>query len=151
MKRSSFVSDNGSLNDVKYCQPVQFNVYRAWFGKPPELRHEEQADLPVCGGGDNDDDDGDHILANCQAIAALHPDEATDAIVDTAVQRRIPFVVVPCCVFYRLFPDRRMPANPRQPVSTHEDLLDYLQAKDESIQRTLLPFEGANTLLWSIF
>ena len=128
-------------------------MYRAWFGTPPEVRYDDQVDLPVCGAENNDsnDNDANQLLSNCRAIAALHPDEATDAIVDTAVRRRIPFVIVPCCVFYRLFPHRRMPNNTDQPVSTYEDLLDYLQAKDPSIQRTLLPFEGANTLLWSIF
>lgn len=140
--------DEGDRSELMYCQPVQYKVYRAWFGRPPEVRHEDQTHLPVCGDGD---DRGREILSDCRAIAALHPDEATDAIVDTAVERRIPFVIVPCCVFYRLFPHRRMPGNPDRPVSTYEDLLDYLQAKDESIQRTLLPFEGANTLLWSIF
>ena len=143
---------DGNENDSEqyYCQPVQYNVYRAWFGSPPEVRYEDQTDLPVCGGKD-ESDANNNLLTNCRAIAALHPDEATDAIVDTAVRRRIPFVIVPCCVFYRLFPNRKMPSDPSQPVSTYEDLLDYLQAKDPSIQRTLLPFEGANTLLWSIF
>ena len=138
---------------VLYCQPVQYQVYRAWFGTPPEVRHEDQVDLPVCGSDTTGDenDKANQLLRNCRAIAALHPDEATDAIVDTAVQRRIPFVIVPCCVFYRLFPHRKMPNDPQRPVSTYEDLIDYLQAKDPSIQRTLLPFEGANTLLWSIF
>ena len=33
----------------------------------------------------------------------LHPDEATDAIVDVALQLNIPFAVVPCCVFPNSF------------------------------------------------
>lgn len=143
-------TNNSNISEQLYCQPVQYNVYRAWFGTPPEVRYDDQVHLPVCG-AENNDNDSNQLLTNCRAIAALHPDEATDAIVDTAVQKRIPFVIVPCCVFYRLFPNRRMPNNVDMPVSTYEDLLDYLQAKDESIQRTLLPFEGANTLLWSIF
>jgi len=145
---------NGCTTDVPkelYCQPVQYKIYRAWFGKPPEVRHDDQIDLPVCGSND-EDKGGDDILLNCSAIAALHPDEATDAIVDVAVRHRIPFVIVPCCVFYRLFPHRTvLRENTNHPVSTYEDLLDYLQAKDKSIQRTQLPFDGANTLLWSIF
>jgi hypothetical protein len=36
----------------------------------------------------------DELLANCTAIVALHPDEATGIIVETAVKHRIPFVVV---------------------------------------------------------
>ena len=49
------------------------------------------------------------LLRGCAAIVALHPDEATDAVVDWAVRHRRPFAVVPCCVFSRLFPHRRIP------------------------------------------
>jgi hypothetical protein len=132
--------DDGS---TMYCQPVQYSSYRAWFGKPVEFRHDEQASLPVC--------EGDHyLLSNCTAIVALHPDKATDAIVDVAIQRQVPLVIVPCCVFFRLFPHRRRPGIDK-PVSTHEDLLHFLSGKDPTIRRTTLPFEGANTILWSVF
>lgn len=142
------VVEAGSSMQVPYCQPVQYGTMRAWFGQPPvgvddTFRHPDKAELPVC--------TGDHsLLATSSAVVALHPDEATDAIVDTAVEKRIPFVIVPCCVFYRLFPHRRKPGS-RDPVSTHADLLDYLAAKDVTIQRTKLPFDGANTVLWSTF
>jgi hypothetical protein len=137
---------------IPYCQPVtvvqQYDTMRAWFGNPPvgvdeTFRHPDREELPVCA--------VDHaLLSTASAIIALHPDEATDAIVDTAVAKRIPFVIVPCCVFFRLFPHRRKPGT-KDPVSTHADLLEYLMAKDESIQRTKLPFEGANVVLWSSF
>lgn len=35
--------------------------------------------------------------------------QATDSIVDFAVGTKKPFALVPCCVFPRLFPHRRMP------------------------------------------
>ena len=134
------------------CQPVTpqvrpFQTMRAWFGAPPvgvdtAFRNPDNATVPVC--------DARHaLLQDCRAIVALHPDEATDAIVDTAVQCQIPFVIVPCCVFCRLFPHRRMPSG--EMVSTYPQLLDYLQAKHPSIQRTTLPFVGANTVLYSTF
>jgi hypothetical protein len=63
-------ADTGEL----YCQPVQYQVYRAWFGKPPEVRHEDQAALPIC---DGDSDNCDPILRDSRAIAALHPDEVS--------------------------------------------------------------------------
>jgi hypothetical protein len=139
---------------IPYCQPVtavQYGTMRAWFGAPPDgvdgtFRQPDKPseELPVCA--------VDHpLLSTCSAIIALHPDEATDAIVDTAVAKRIPFVIVPCCVFFRLFPNRRKPGSKAEPVSTHADLLEYLMAKDESIQRTTLPFQGANVVLWSRF
>ena len=137
-------------NDALVCQPVvPYDSLRAWFAKPPpenvdtSFRHADVESIPVCG------EDHD-LLRNCSAIVALHPDEATDAIVDMAVKRRIPFVVVPCCVFSRFFTYRRKPGT-NLPVTTHDDLIDYLASKDESIQRTTLPFEGANTALWSVF
>ena len=33
------------------------------------------------------------------ALVALHPDEATEAVVDAALALRKPFLVVPCCAF----------------------------------------------------
>lgn len=83
------------------------------------------------------------------ALVALHPDEATGEIVQQAVKHRIPFVVVPCCVFARLFPNRE--TKDGRSVSSYEDLLDFLQDQDPSIQRTKLSFGGKNYALWSIF
>ena len=34
-------------------------------------------------------------------VIGLHPDEATEAIVDCALAHNKPFAVVPCCVFPR--------------------------------------------------
>jgi hypothetical protein len=68
-----------------------------------------------------------------------------------AVQKRKPFVIVPCCVFARLFPKRRNPNHPENPANTYDDLLDYLAAKHKDIRRTELPFEGANIALWASF
>ena len=132
------------------CQQiVPYDSVRAWFARTPpqdvdtSFRHGDVESIPVCG-------EEHDLLANCCAIVALHPDEATDAIVDMAVKRRLPFVVVPCCVFSRLFSNRRQPGS-NLPVSTYDDLLNYLASKHQSIQRTTLPFEGANVALWSVF
>jgi len=93
---------------------VQFSTYRAWFGSKPEgvdtvyregrtsletfLPESERSDhnplgvdddgqqLPICSMNSND-----RLLPNCAAIVALHPDEATGVIVQTAVQNKIPF------------------------------------------------------------
>jgi len=145
-----------------YCQPVQYQAFRGWFGSPQSAalvnsssekhlnvgvdtghRLPDHQQVPVCG--------VDHeLVKGCSAIIALHPDEATDAIVDLAVQRQIPFVIVPCCVFFRLFPNRRNRIT-NKPVSTYTELVEYLMAKHQSIQRATLPFEGANIALWSTF
>lgn len=136
------------VEDDLYCEPVEYGALRAWFGAPPtgvdkSHRHPDKEQIPVCG-FEHD------LLQKCSAIVALHPDEATDAAVDAAVQSKTPFAIVPCCVFSRLFPNRKLPGT-NQPVSTYQDLLDYLAGKHVSIKRAELPFEGANTILWCTF
>ena len=131
------------------CQPVvPYRAFRGWFGTPPSgidtsFRHPDEEALPVCNESSN-------LLANCSAIIGLHPDEAAGKIVDVAVKNRIPFVIVPCCVFCRLFPNRLMPRNGKV-VSSYEDLLEYLMSKHESIRKAQLPFQGKNIVLWSTF
>ncbi len=93
---------------------VPFSTFRAWFGSKPDgvdtiyregrtsletfLPESERSDhnplgvdddgqqLPICSMDSND-----RLLPNCAAIVALHPDEATGVIVQTAVQNKIPF------------------------------------------------------------
>jgi hypothetical protein len=135
---------------------IPFQIHRAWFGsRPPgvdqSFRNPDKEDLPTIS-IDAQDSLGNSsypLLRQASALIALHPDEATADIVQAAVKYRIPFMVVPCCVFARLFPDRRMSNG--GPVSTYEDLLEYLQKMDASIQRSSLPLEGRNIVLWSTF
>ena len=47
------------------------------------------------------------LLLNCSVIVGMHPDQATEAIVDAALRADRPFAVVPCCVYPTLFPRRR--------------------------------------------
>ena len=80
-------------------------------------------------------------------IVGMHPDEATGAIVEAANQLGKPFAVVPCCVFARKFPERRVQSDGR-PVVLYEDLLAYLEGTGEDILRHALPVEGRNIVLW---
>jgi hypothetical protein len=80
-------------------------------------------------------------------LIGLHPDEATEAIVDAAILHRCPFAVAPCCVFSRVFPNRRYQG---RPVRTHEQFCRYLQAKAPGIQRTSLSFGGRATVLYHL-
>ena len=93
---------------------VPFSTYRAWFGSKPNgvdtiyregrtsletfLPESERGirnplglndngqDLPICSMSSED-----KLLPSCVAIVALHPDEATGVIVQTAVLNKIPF------------------------------------------------------------
>jgi len=141
-------------NKVIQCLPcdnpivVPYSTLRAWFGECPDganssHRHPDKEQIEVCS-AEHD------LVSRCSAIVALHPDEATDSIINVAVQRRIPFVIVPCCVFARLFPNRRLLGS-NMPVSTYVDLIQYIKSKDVSIEESLLSFDGANIALWSTF
>eukprot|EP00920_Eleutheroschizon_duboscqi_P026136 GHVT01064644.1.p1 GENE.GHVT01064644.1~~GHVT01064644.1.p1 ORF type:complete len:627 (+),score=25.49 GHVT01064644.1:292-2172(+) len=51
------------------------------------------------------------LIQRASLLIGLHPDEATEAIVDAAIQFRKPFALVPCCVFPDMFPGRYLPFN----------------------------------------
>jgi len=85
------------------------------------------------------------LLRNASIVVGLHPDEATEAIVDLALASGRRFAVVPCCVFASKFSDRRMSSG--EPVRTLNQFCSYLQAKDNRIQTTFLNFEGRNKVL----
>jgi len=172
-KNNSLIAAQKKDNDnsgvavfVPLPPPIEFAALRAWFAKRPdgidegfreghsnsEVVASTKGPIPVCTMCSPD-----NLLPSCSAIVALHPDEATGDIVDFAVKHRLPFVIVPCCVFSRLFPFRFIPAkdadepNQQKLVSTYEELLAYLVAKHESIRISKLDFDGANIAIWSTF
>jgi len=81
-------------------------------------------------------------------IVGMHPDEATEDLVDLALADDKPFAIVPCCVFWKQNPNRWTPSG--KTVRTWEQFCTYLAAKDRSrIQVTSLPFPGRNVVLYS--
>jgi hypothetical protein len=88
------------------------------------------------------------VWCGCSVVLGMHPDEATEDIVDLALAHDKPFAVVPCCVFWRRDPHRRTSSG-RQ-VRTWEQFCEYLVGKDERIQVATLPFPGRNTVLFSL-
>ena len=103
---------------LKKSKKEPFGTYRAWFGSRPDgidtffregcqdyfahspsssttksiasmFEPDRKESIPVC-----TIDSEDQLLRNCTAIVALHPDEATGVIVETAVKHRIPFVIM---------------------------------------------------------
>ena len=148
--------------------PIPFNTFRAWFAERPDgvdltyregskLKNETkdgegdmlersestEESVPICHMCSSD-----ALLPACSAIVALHPDEATGLIVEHAIKHRIPFVVVPCCVFSRIFSSRRLHG---KLVETYEELIEWLLGLDGSIQVAQLPFGGANKVIFSTF
>lgn len=91
------------------------------------------------------------VIENSTLIIGLHADNATESIVDIAQRYRIPFVVVPCCVYPNFFPDRILFENKtglRVPVRTCEQFCRYLQKKNSHFVQESLPFEGRNVGIW---
>lgn len=93
-------------------------------------------------------------IEQCGLVVAMHPDAATVSVLETAIQLKKPFAIVPCCVFSYKFQDRLTPEG--KVVSTYEELLDYLNATAIAmsqghctLKRAQLPFEGRNIVLYS--
>ena len=75
--------------------------------------------------------------------------QATDLLVSYAVQRRLGFACVPCCVYSNFFPSRR-DAHGRK-VTRYDAFIDYLVAKAPGrIGVATLPFEGKNRVVYSL-
>uniref|UniRef100_A0A7S3XC35 C3H1-type domain-containing protein n=1 Tax=Picocystis salinarum TaxID=88271 RepID=A0A7S3XC35_9CHLO len=72
------------------------------------------------------DDKYKALLQNCSICIGMHPDEATENIVDFSLLYKKPFAVVPCCVFPALFPERSLHG---KHVVTHDDFVEFLALK----------------------
>lgn len=88
------------------------------------------------------------IVAGASMLVGMHPDIVTEKIVDCALQRGLPFAVVPCCVFPKEFPHRI--TSEGNTVTTYEEFVTYLQSKHPSIQQGYLPFLGRNIVLYTL-
>lgn len=103
-------------------------------------------------------------------VLGLHPDQATDPILEFALEVGAPFAIVPCCVFARLFPGRRLWGPPGGgatdsssgsggggvgegafdrgvPVESYPQLVEYLVQRSGA-ERAVLGFEGANVVVY---
>ena len=78
----------------------------------------------------------------------MHPDQATESIVDFALHSGLPFAVVPCCVFRHSFLQRRLPCGAA--VRTREQLVQYLQHKAPGSSVAWLPFLGADQVVYRL-
>ncbi|CAL57315.1 Putative E3 ubiquitin-protein ligase,makorin-related [Ostreococcus tauri] len=92
----------------------------------------------------------DEAIKKCTHVVAMHPDQATDAAVDFALERGLPFAVVPCCVYSKEFSTRRLRSGER--VSTHDQLVTYLAEKAgiADVRVAELPFRGKNRVVYSL-
>lgn len=81
-------------------------------------------------------------------VVGMHPDEATECILDVGLLHNLPVSFVPCCVFSSQFPDRRLKSG-EKPTSLPE-FIQYLREKSSKIQVESLPFVGRNLVLFTM-
>jgi hypothetical protein len=86
------------------------------------------------------------IVSGCSVIVGMHPDQAAEHIVEFALRNGKPFAIVPCCVYHKQFPTRKLPNG--DPVKKYGELIEYLMAKHEDIKALEMDFEGKNVLLY---
>jgi hypothetical protein len=113
---------------------VQLHQVQAWFG----------AELWSTPGWQQ-------LFKDRSLVVGLHPDQATEPILDFAVQQQLPFAVMPCCVFPRLFPHRQLQQGDGSfvPVVAYEELVEYLVQRGAA-QKSVLDFEGAKTVVYRL-
>ena len=97
------------------------------------------------------------VIQGASTIVSMHPDQATEAIVDCALALGKPFAAVLCCVFPHSFPERFIVEDANRSghrVVSYEQFLEYLQWKpDQSgllkASRVYLPCVGKNCAIHS--
>ena len=100
----------------------------------------------------NRNDHTGHIVRNSSLICGLHPDQATDPIVELALKMNLPFAIVPCCVMPSLFPHRRQKRQNADPVRSYSSYCQYLlDLAPDGVEFRVdhLPFVGRNKIIYS--
>jgi hypothetical protein len=97
----------------------------------------------------------------CSLLAGMHPDGATEAIIQTSLRIGVPFAILPCCFSRKLFP-KRVKKNKSDPQPRHnEKIVDPYQSYSIFCQHLLemapvglqfevenLPFQGRNKVIY---
>lgn len=88
------------------------------------------------------------LIMNSSIIVGLHPDQATEAIIDVSLRYNKAAVVVPCCVFPSLFPNRKLSSG--ENVINYASFIEYLLEKDRNkLELDFLPVVGMNKIVRS--
>ncbi|CAJ1953913.1 unnamed protein product [Cylindrotheca closterium] len=90
------------------------------------------------------------LVRSCSMIAGMHPDQATEAIVDTSMRLGVPFAILPCCVMPKLFPNRRQKRH-GDPVRSYGTFCQYLLDKAPmgvDFRVDHLYFQGRNKVIY---
>ena len=74
-------------------------------------------------------------------IVGMHPDQATERIVDVALTNKLSFAIVPCCVF-------PVGASKQDKTMSFDAWCKYLCDKADDIKSDFLNFTGANRVIY---
>jgi len=99
------------------------------------------------------------LVRTCSVIVGMHPDEATEAVIDTSLRLGKPFAIFPCCVFRNLNLERQekrkhkqQDVGGRDPFRSYNTFCHYL-LNDKApagicFKTENLPFEGRNKVVF---
>ena len=85
------------------------------------------------------------LAKECAAVVGMHADQATEAIVDFGLSSGKPFAVVPCCVFPKMFKERK--GKNGKEVKSYKEFIAYLESKG-GVRIAMLPFPGRNVVVY---
>jgi hypothetical protein len=82
------------------------------------------------------------VLLKVRLVVGFHPDQAVDACLDLAKLLKVPFCVVPCCVFPREFPQRYLVRTDgrKERVRSYDQLVAFLSRKEPMCEVGYLNF-----------
>lgn len=101
------------------------------------------------------------IIQTCSIIVGMHPDEATEAVIDMSLRLGKPFAILPCCVFRNLNEDRQKRRKQKQeenggmdPSRSYSTFCHYLLIDKApagiSFKAVNLLFEGRNKVIYML-
>lgn len=88
------------------------------------------------------------LFRSASLVVGMHPDQAAGEAAQFAIARRLPWAVVPCCVYSRQFPKRRL--RDGTPVTKYAHLVTWLRELHPRTRTAELPFEGRNTCIYML-
>lgn len=99
-----------------------------------------------------------NLVERSSVIAGMHPDQATEAIIDTSLRLGKPFAMLPCCVFKNLNPKRISlreeirNGGGKDPFRSYNTFCHYLLKEKAPVgirfETENLPFEGRNKVVF---
>ena len=84
----------------------------------------------------------EELIKGCSLINGIHPGEATIDTVDAVLNKKINFIVVPCCIFHNKFKERK--SKNRKNVVEYPELIQFILKKDDKLKTDFLNIKGRN-------